>query len=335
MALKKLSFQTGSQDNGKRLDQFLAEQLPAALGQAVSKGKARKLIVAGAVYLNGRRVRIASKELLPRARVEAFVDPVRFLSDFAAQERAAPGFEFTASHILFEDADLIVVDKPPGLPTQPTLDEARDNLFAAVKRFLNRRDRTADAYVGLHHRLDRDTSGAVLLTKSQRVNAGVASLFADHLAVKTYWALTARPRPDVADSELIREWTIKNYLGRAKDSGKRARYTQVKSGGDFAHTDFKILEVKREALLIEAKPRTGRTHQIRVHLSEYGLPIWGDPVYFTREPKLLKPAPLNVPRTMLHAANLTFPHPISKLEISVSSPLPEDFRRCLNQFDRF
>jgi 23S rRNA-/tRNA-specific pseudouridylate synthase len=126
----------------------------------------------------------------------------------------------------------------------------------------------------------------------------------------------------------MREWTIKNYLGRAKNTGKRARYAAVRAGGDFAHTDFKILEMKPEALLIEAKPRTGRTHQIRVHLSEYGLPILGDPVYFNLE----KRPRISIPRTLLHAACLTFPHPISKVEISVSSPLPEDFSQCLNQF---
>jgi RluA family pseudouridine synthase len=247
------------------------------------------------------------------------------LADFASQERAAAAFEFRPEDILFEDDDLIVVNKPPGLPTQPTLDEARDNLFAAVKRFLAKRDGSRDPYVGLHHRLDRDTSGVVLLTKSQRVNAGVAELFAGHLAVKTYWAISARPSPDRLDAELPRGWTIKNYLGRAKDSRKRARYTEVRSGGDFAQTEFRLLEAMAEGLLIEAKPKTGRTHQIRVHLSEYGLPILGDPVYFQREAKPRVP----VARTLLHAANLTFPHPISRVEISISSPLPEDFSRCL------
>ncbi|MDR3605767.1 MAG: RluA family pseudouridine synthase [Oligoflexia bacterium] len=328
MALKKLSFQVQPGDAGKRLDQFLAEKLPEGLGQPVSKGKARKLVVAGAVYLNGKRVRIASKELLPRARVDAFVDPIKFQSDFAAQERQAAPFDFRPADILFEDEYLIAVNKPPGLPTQPTLDEARDNLFAAVKRFLVRRDGQKDPYVGLHHRLDRDTSGVVLLTKAQAANSGISEIFASHFAVKTYLAVCARPLPDVADSDRPREWTIKNYLARANDSGKRARYTAVRSGGDFAHTDFRLLEIMPRALLIEAKPKTGRTHQIRVHLSEYGMPILGDPVYNRRPREVVFES---IPRTLLHAANLTFPHPISKVEISISAPIPEDFVNCLKK----
>jgi 23S rRNA pseudouridine1911/1915/1917 synthase len=341
MALKKYSFQSLSTDSGKRLDQFLAERLPEAVGQPVSKAKVRKLVVAGAAYLNGRRVRIASKELLPGARVEIFVDAQRLLSDPASQERQDRQksgdsiFRLTAADVLYEDAYLILVNKPSGLPTQPTLDEARENLYAAVRRFFVERDGIVEPYVGLHHRLDRDTSGVVLFTKAREANAGVAQLFSQHLAVKTYWAITARPQPDVSDSALQREWEIKNYLGKGGESGKRARFTAVRSGGDFAHTDFRLLEAFPEALWIEAKPRTGRTHQIRVHLSEHGLPILGDPVYGKpAASSTLSPRSVTAlaPRTLLHAASLTFPHPISKVEISIQSPLPKDFSACLGRF---
>src|SRR6476659_868362 len=120
MALKKLALKTLQQHQGKRLDQVLAEWLPSALGAPVSKAKVRKLIVAGAVYLNGKRVRIASKLLLPNARVEAFVDANRLFSDERSRDSS---FKMSPAHVLVEDEYLIVVDKPAGLPTQPTLDE--------------------------------------------------------------------------------------------------------------------------------------------------------------------------------------------------------------------
>jgi RluA family pseudouridine synthase len=323
MALKKISFQTRHPDAGKRLDQVLSERLPEILGQPVSKGKVRKLVVAGAVYLNGKRVRIASKELLANAKIDTFIDIDKLMSGGPSQDRQ---FQMRASDILFEDEYLIAVNKPAGLPTQPTLDEARENLFAAVKKFLAERDKVAQPYLGLHHRLDRDTSGVVLFTKKTEANVGVSELFTKHIAQKTYQAVTFRPRPDISDSQLSNEWEIENYLGRDRSTGgKQARYTAVRSGGDFAHTDFRLIEAMKGGLWVEAMPRTGRTHQIRVHLFEHGMPIQGDHVYRRREDQ---PMP-QVARCLLHAISLTFPHPIHKNLVTVQSPLPEDFTQCL------
>jgi len=314
MALKKIVLKSSAEDAHKRLDQFLAERLPESLAQPVSKGKARKLIVAGAVYLNGKRVRIASKELIPGARIEAYVDVNRLYSDETSKDRA---FEMTLERILFEDEYLIVVNKPAGLPTQPTLDEARDNLFAALKRYLTK-EGEPEPYLALHHRLDRDTSGVVLFVKGREANAGVAEFFSKHLAQKTYNALTHGAKAGVKVPE---HWTIENYLGKARIAGKRAKFTAVRSGGDHAQTEFQLLERLTRGFWVEARPITGRTHQIRVHLSEYGLPILGDSFYGAREG--------SAARVMLHAACLTFPHPIHKVEIKVQSPLPEDFLKCL------
>src|SRR4051812_23965719 len=104
MAPRKLALKTTEAHRGQRLDQVLADWLPQALGQPVSKAKVRKLVVAGAVYLNGKRVRIASKPILPNARVEAFVDAARLFSDERAKDAA---FRMTAAHILYEDEFLI------------------------------------------------------------------------------------------------------------------------------------------------------------------------------------------------------------------------------------
>jgi 23S rRNA pseudouridine1911/1915/1917 synthase len=320
---KKLSLTTLPAHEGKRLDHVLAEWLPEALNQPISKGKVRKLIVAGAVYLNGSRVRIASKELRARARVDVYVDLAKLENDATQADRS---FEMSGEDILFEDEFLIAVNKPPGLPTQPTLDEARDNLYALVKKFLKSRDRVSEPYLGLHHRLDRDTSGVILFTKKTEANAGVAELFSGRKAQKIYQALSTRSVSG-SDSVIEDAFEIKNYLGPdrgppgTQKSTKKVRFTAVRSGGDFAHTSFRVLEKLPQAFLIEASPHTGRTHQIRVHLSESSLPILGDATYGGN----LKLAP----RLMLHAVSLTFPHPIHQTQISICSPLPKDFTQCL------
>ena len=326
MPIKKVKLITTGEHATKRLDQTLADWLPEVLGRPVPKAKGRKLIMAGAVYLNGRPVRIPSKELFPGATIEAYIDPGKLFQDSTSRDRK---FELTADRILFEDEDLIVIDKPPGLPAQPTLDKARDNLFAAVSRFLSRRDGVVKPYVGVHHRLDRDTSGVVLFSKSQRVNAAAAEIFSNHLGVKIYQALTV-PRPNRLRSKLEKEWTIKNYLGKISSTSKRARYGAVDSDGDLAETSFRVIAEHRLGIVIEAIPRTGRTHQIRVHLSEYGLPILGDDLYGVDN----NPGPDGLaPRLMLHAAQLIFPHPITRREICVKSPLPTDFAQCLNRIE--
>jgi RluA family pseudouridine synthase len=227
----------------------------------------------------------------------------------------------TADRILFEDEDLIFIDKPPGTPAQPTLDEARDNLFDAVGRFLAGREGIARPYVGVHHRLDRNTSGVVLFTKSRRVNAAVARSFSDHRVKKTYQAITIW-RPNVK-----LEWTVKNYLGKASSGSKRSRYAAVESNGDFAETSFRLIADHKQGLWIEATPKTGRTHQIRVHLSEDGLPILGDDLYGGDSASGL------APRLMLHAVRVELPHPVTGREASVESPLPADFKRCLKRIE--
>ena len=215
MALKKISFRTTAAHQGRRLDHVLAECLPGLLNQPISKAKVRKLVVAGAVYLNGRRVRIASKGLFSGLKIEAQVDLEKLTSEF---EKSRPSFTMSTKSILFEDEDIIVIDKPTGLPTQPTLDDARENLFLLVKKFLAQRSGQPleKTYLGLHHRLDRDTSGVILMTKTQRANPGIAETFSKHTAQKIYQALVVRS----PQSKSPPQWTIKNYLGKVSHAKK-------------------------------------------------------------------------------------------------------------------
>jgi RluA family pseudouridine synthase len=313
---------------GARLDHVLAELLPAAVGEPVSRGKARKLILAGAVYLDRKRVRVASRSVHARGSIEVVFDPQKW-EEGRASATLAP-MDIGDDRVIYEDADLIVVDKPPGLPTQPTVDQARDHLFGAVKRRLG----GPNSYVGLHHRLDVDTSGLVLFTKTKAANPGVARLFAEHALRKTYFALALRPREGARA-----EWTVKNHLGRLPGPKKPSRFGAVRAGGDVAETHFKRIQdfPDRGLVLVEARPVTGRTHQIRVHLSEGGMPILGDRLYGgdgghgggAGGYAGARPAGGPIPRLMLHAGRLEFKHPLTGKDMVIEAPLPADFRAAL------
>lgn len=215
--------------------------------------------------------------------------------------------------ILYEDDDLVVVNKPPGIPTHATLDKKRPHLVQFVAEHLQTQLKlsaskvNSEVYIGEHHRLDRDTSGVILFSKAKRANANLTDQFKNHKILKTYVALTAPPlKPE-------KEWQIKNYLA---ESSKKNKMTSVRSGGKTAITDFCLLDANKNGALVQARPRTGRRHQIRAHLGEYNAPIVGDSIYGSSVP---------APRIMLHALELKLTHPITQLELNIKAPIPQDF----------
>jgi RluA family pseudouridine synthase len=321
---------TSRDDISLRLDDFLARWLPEVLGLEISRAQVRKLILGGAVYLSSRRMTQPQVALREGTRVEVLVDVEKLKTPVQKKDQV---FELREEHILFEDSGLIAVNKPPGLPTQATLDPLRPHLYGCLQAFLKNRE-GREVYVGLHHRLDRDTSGVVLFTTDPDRNGSVSSLFSKHEAQKKYVALVALlPGSPLLTKQVGQSWSMKNHLGKdpRSSSGKRTRFASLQKGGDFAHTDFTLLERFGRFAWVEAYPRTGRTHQIRVHLSEQKAPILGDDTYGeTPEREVRAPArTVEAARLMLHAACLTFPHPVSKVETAIVSPLPEDFQQCL------
>jgi RluA family pseudouridine synthase len=305
-----------------RLDRFLAQKIPLQLSQPISKSLIRKWILVGAIYLNGKRVRISSKPLNPGALIEIYFHREKLALDLAnnAKKHFMDSFEFEEKLILWEDDDLIVVHKPPGLPTQPTLDNARANLDHCIKKFLATRSGipSSQVYLGLHHRLDRDTSGVILFTKRKSANSWVSRLFSEHLLTKTYQAIAFLEKK----IHLPSSWTVKNYLNRCS-IGQKNKFQSVHAGGKWAHTDFLLLGQANQLLSIQAHPLTGRTHQIRVHLSELGMPILGDLDYGSKK---------NAPRVMLHASQIQFLHPAHTEPLVISSPLPSDFLEILKKY---
>ncbi len=267
--------------------------------KAISRSAARKLIEGGAVYVNKKRCQKNSKML-------SAGDKVRVMEQSEAVKDREE-FQFTADRILFEDKDIIVVNKPPFLPSHETIDSSRHHLVTALTTFLAARDKILPArvYLGIHHRLDVNTSGAILFTKRREANAAVAQAFQNREVQKTYLALSL--------GELPEPIVIKSFLAESRQN-KRV-ICSVKSGGKYAETAVRAVDTKmiqaRKISLIEAAPKTGRTHQIRVHLSENKLPILGDETYGVRFS--------GVNRVMLHAWKLEL------LNKSFHAALPEDF----------
>ncbi len=305
--------QVDSTSVGVRIDIFLARRFAQELD--LSRRKLRALIETGSVTVNGSPTRRLSREM-------QLGDAVEIQLQTPDQE---PTWTIPRNRILFEDEDLIAIDKPNGLPSQATLDRRRSNLHRAVEIYLKKKG--GSGYAGLHHRLDRDTSGVIILSKSRRANTGLARQFAERTALKTYVAWVQAP----SDASAIQSgttnegqpwlhqdsWEIQNHL--RKQPGRPSKMVVVKSGGDFAHTSFRVLKKTPQAWLIQAQLHTGRMHQIRVHLNGCGLPVLGDPIYGNN--KSLKASK----RLMLHAFELKMTHPITAEELTLQAPLPVDF----------
>lgn len=271
------------------LDRWLATELAAALGRTLPRGLARKAIVSGFVQIGGRIVR--DPGFMPRRGPSVYVRSLDWIP-VAAQ---GPSLR-----VLFEDEWLIVADKPAGLPTHETLDTARSSLTALVERHVGRR-------VFVHHRLDAGTSGVVLFAKAPEANAALAKSFEGREVDKTYVALVQRPPID---------WPITFALDSPITVLKNGT-ARVDSSGLPASTHVRVLQGSRDRVLIEAKPVTGRKHQIRVHLASVGAPIIGDARYGANTGA--------ASRLMLHAERLEVDHPITGKRLIITSPRPADF----------
>lgn len=224
--------------------------------------------------------------------------------------------------ILFEDEYFIVAEKPSGLPSQATVDKTRPHFYSLLKKQLQQ-ERGQDFYLALHHRLDRDTSGLMIFAKNKQANIPLADLFKNHHIQKTYLCFTKPGKWPGGESSA---WQESNFLAETRDPRlKKMKMHSVRSGGQKAITEFQLLQRLSCGLFIEAKPLTGRMHQIRVHLAEKGLGIFGDDIY----PCAHQPI---APRLMLHAFRLEFKHPFTHESLLIEKEIPDDmqeFKRVL------
>jgi len=280
---------------GERLDAFLARPLG-------SRSRAQRLIAAGRVLVDGEAV-VKAQAVRAGARI-AVDDREQAVAAGAGGEQAAFG-------IAYEDEHLIVVDKPAGVVVHPARGHREGTLAQALA---GRAAGGEEAWrAGIVHRLDRDTSGLLVVAKSDAVHRGLKAQLAARTMQREYLALVdGRPPAQTG--------TIEAPIGR--DRRVRTRMSPDTDAPKPAITHFEIERTLPRATLLRVRLQTGRTHQIRVHLQAIGHPVCGDPEYGSAGAHGLQ-------RQFLHAARLAFEHPVTGAPMDVSSPLPRDLCAAL------
>lgn len=281
----------------------LAELVAQALGDAA---QAAEVIARGGAWLGRERVQIGAR----RAEADTLVTVSRPPAGCYAE------VVFDPAWIIYEDADLLAIDKPVGLYVEMTPWDVAGNLRAALERFLAEREGAGPPH--LAHRLDRDTSGVLLFSKNPRANAPLQRAFAEGAARKQYLALCAGQPPEDT-------FTLATGHGRGALGQFRAypleQVGQALADGSVVkpmRTRFAVLRRLDGAALVEALPETGRTHQIRLHMAYLGTPLIGDTRY--GGPASWRGAP--VAHHHLHAARLSLPHPLSHATLELVAPAP-------------
>ncbi len=219
--------------------------------------------------------------------------------------------------ILFEDDEMIVINKPAGIVVHPAAGHLDGNTLVEILRpKFQQGPWPEESRAGLVHRLDRDTSGVIVLAKNPEAHSKLSKQFANRSTKKTYLALVRGAMP-------VDEGTIESHL--ARHPGKRQRFAVSSDRGRWASTKFFVRErFGKTATLVELQPLTGRTHQIRVHLESYGHPILGDHVYGQKDSNFDF-----ITRHLLHAAKLEIHHPETNAAMKFEAPLPDDFQHAL------
>ena len=281
------------ESEGQRLDVFLAANLTI-----YSRSFLKKLIDEQCVWVNGQSVRAAYKV---RAGEKVTVN-------LPPPEPAIPLAQEIPLQILYEDSDILVLDKPPGLVVHPAPGSPDGTLVNALLHYC--KDLSGIGGVirpGIVHRLDRDTSGALVVTKNDRAHRDLAEQFQAHQVRKTYVAFCGQ-RP--GSKALPAKGRFDTLFGR--HPVHRKRFSSLVERGKQAISDYRVLHKYSgdgfEALKVEVKLKTGRTHQIRVHLADAEHPILGDKLYGGRSARMF-PQSIFPARQALHALELAFRHP--------------------------
>jgi 23S rRNA pseudouridine1911/1915/1917 synthase len=288
--------------DGERLDRFLARSLPE-----LTRSRLRHLIDEGLVTVDGKLPAKAGLALAAGARVRVTTPPPE-------PSELAP--EPVPLHVVYEDDDLLIVDKPAGMPVHPAPGHAAQTLVNALLAYAPQLSRAGgEGRPGIVHRLDKDTSGLIIVAKNDAAHAALARQLKAREVEKTYVAL-------VEGRLAQREGVIDAPLGRHPAQRKKQA---VVAGGRAARTRFRVLREIDGRTLLEVHPETGRTHQIRVHLASIGHPVAGDRTYGPGRP----PVP-SLRRQFLHASRLAFRHPRTGARIELEAELPDDLQQALD-----
>ncbi len=302
---------------GQRIDRLLSEQAGAP-----SRSRIKTLIEEGRLSRQGTGIREPADMARSGATYTLVLPP---------PVSATPLPQPMAFPILFEDRDLIVLDKPAGMVVHPAPGNPDGTLVNALLAHCGPgfTGIGAERRPGIVHRLDKDTSGVMVVAKTQLANDALTTAFATRDLERSYLALAWGLPVPLAGS-------IEGAIGR--DKRDRKRMAVVGHGGKAALTHYQVLRAYGTAVsLLRCRLATGRTHQIRVHLSTSGHPIVGDPVYCRRIPSMAKTLPisargvlLDFPRQALHAASLGFAHPRTKEAMRFETPVPPDMAALID-----
>ena len=284
-----------------RLDKYVCQHFPE-----LSRARAQSLIADGHITVNGQPAKPGLK-LNVGDKLKVVIPPT-------PPEKPLP--ESIPLNIIYEDEDLLVVDKPAGLTVHPAPGHPGHTLVNALLAHLPHLADIGDwLRPGIVHRLDKDTSGLMLVAKNSSAQEHLIGQFKSHSVTKAYLALV---RGHLAPETGI----IEANIGR--DPRDRKKMAVVEKGRE-ARTEYKVIRYIRGYTLVEVRPETGRTHQIRVHLGAIGFPVVGDKIYGVRSPFLS--------RQFLHACRLGFSLPASGEYVEFKSELPEDLKKALEDIE--
>jgi len=288
-------FHTLPQEAGVRFDRFLADRMPG-----LSRSRIQAIIRDGGALLNGAVAR--ASETVRLGDEILFQEPPPEPCDSASAEDIP-------LDILFEDSALVVLNKPAGMVVHPGAGNLHGTLVSALLHHCGSLSLIGGVErPGIVHRLDKETSGCLVVAKTDPAHRALSAQFADREVQKTYLALTAgvpRQRTGVIEAPIARHRVHRQKMAVSKtDRGRDAV------------TEYRVLGNKDGTSLIECRPRTGRTHQIRVHLQHIGCPILGDRLYGRRG---------DHERHLLHAWKLAFQHPVEGRPLTFEAPPPKEF----------
>ncbi len=289
---------------GQRLDRALAAALPD-----LSRVRIQALMAEGRVTRDGLAAADASARARPGQRIVIDIPP---------PIAAYPVAQDIPLNIVFEDAEMLVIDKPAGLVVHPGAGNPDKTLVNALLAYCG--DQLSGIggvkRPGIVHRLDKDTSGLMVAAKTDRAHASLAAQLQARTLKRVYNAVVwGRPMPQAG--------VVTGNIGRSPND--RKRMAVVDHGGKPATTHYTTLKVLKGASLVECRLETGRTHQIRVHMAYLGNPLIGDPLYGAKRlPKETGMVARTFPRQALHATQISFLHPVSKIEMCYSSSMSND-----------
>ena len=290
-------------EESKRIDAYISENTE------YSRTAAQRLIEENKIIVNAKKEK-ASYKVQNGDKIEIEEEPAKEI-ELKAQD--------IPLEILYEDDDIIVVNKPKGMVVHPANGNPDGTLVNAIMSIC--KDSLSgiggEIRPGIVHRLDKNTSGAIIIAKNDKAHINLSEQLKNHEIKKTYIALV---RGIVKENNA----TINMPIGRSKKDRKKM---DVDKNGKEAITHFKVLKRYQDCTLLEINIETGRTHQIRVHLSHIGYPIIGDEVYSNGKNKW------NIEGQCLHAKSLDFKHPITEKEMHIEAELPKYFQKILEELD--